>query len=219
MKKNKLFFSITILALFAAGNVSAHVTVKPGEAGVGSFQTFNISVPSERDQATTRIRLILPEVLGHVTPTVKPGWRVEVSGQDMTAVQEGDEMEHGAREIIWSGGTIPGHFRDDFSFSAQVPTTPTTLVWKAHQTYSDGSVVEWDLGPNDQQPKNAEGGSDFSKKGPYSQTKVVDDLSNQPPVSLDEEDTLKTPSTTPLITSLLAFIFSLAAIIISTRKK
>lgn len=165
MKYFLIFGVIFALALPA----SAHVTVTPREALIGSFTTFTIHVPSEKETATIGIRLVLPEGLQSVTPTVKPEWRIEVKN-------EGEK----ATEISWTGGTIPSHQRDEFSFSAQVPATETKFAWKAYQTYQDGSIVSWELAPDAQQPQNEDGSPDFSQFGPYSLTAIIDDLENQP---------------------------------------
>jgi uncharacterized protein YcnI len=175
----KIYKGLAVLSavLFLGVSVaSAHVSVKPSQAGIGSFQTFTLSVPSEREQATVMVRLVLPEGLGHVTPTVKPGWRMEMKHGGAQMAEGEHENEGPVTEIIWRGGTIPGFYRDEFSFSTQVPATEAKLLWKAYQTYSDGSVVSWELAPGQEQPKNAEGKPDFSAQGPASQTVVVNDL-------------------------------------------
>ena len=74
-------------------------------------------------------------------------------------------------EIIWSGGYIPAGQRDDFVFSAKVPTVATTLRWKAYQTYADGSIVSWD-----QDAHTTASSTEFSKLGPFSTTEVIDDI-------------------------------------------
>jgi uncharacterized protein YcnI len=199
---------VFVLSLLTANVALAHVSVRPDKVGVAAFQTFNVSVPSEKDLATTSLRLVLPTGLESVTPTVKPGWNIEVK----THLQDG--VTH-FLEILWSGGSVPGHYRDDFTFSAKAPATAGTLAWKAYQGYADGSVVSWELAPNAEQPKDAEGKPDFSRVGPYSQTAVVDDLSTTntlAPVATAAADR------TPLIVGSLAFVISLAALVLSLRK-
>jgi uncharacterized protein YcnI len=182
MKYKVLIFSLAAFFLFAAVlTASAHVVVKPNTAGIGAFQIFTMGVPSEKPIATVSLRLMLPDGLNFVTPNVKPGWKVEVktraTGKKITD-DDGmtvDEMK--PVEIDWTGGSVPAGQRDEFSFQAQVPATPATLVWKAYQTYQDGSVISWDQDPSAGQPKDAKGNNDFSKVGPFSRTNIVDDLS------------------------------------------
>jgi uncharacterized protein YcnI len=129
---------------------------------VASFQNFTIGVPVEKQVPSTAIRLVLPENLKYVTPNVKPGWNIEIK-------KHGEGESAKVTELIWSGGLIPAGQRDDFVFSAQVPPQTTTLQWKAYQTYQDGSVVAWEADPNSKS-------EDFSKVGPYSQTKIINDM-------------------------------------------
>jgi uncharacterized protein YcnI len=202
MKKLSILGMCLSFALYASA-ASAHVIVRPDTAGVAAYQTFTMSVPSEKDIATTALRLVLPEGLTSVSPTVKPGWRIEVKTQKV-----GDATV--ATEIDWTGGSIPGRFRDEFTFSAKTPATEGTLVWKAYQTYSDGSVVSWDA-----DPAAMAGDDDDSGAGPYSQTKVVNDLGEPAPAPVAETKTGKT--STGVAT--LAFVFSLIAFVMASRKK
>ena len=127
-----------------------------------------MSVPVEKAVATTAVRIVMPTGLEYVTPTVKPGWSIEVK-------KEGEGEGAKVTEISWNGGTIPAGQRDDFTFSAKAPTKTGSLQWKVYQTYQDGVVVAWDKSAADQ-PKKTDGSPDFSTSGPYSETEVIDDL-------------------------------------------
>lgn len=166
----KIILSVFVsLGIFGWQSVSAHVVVKPAQVGVGAFQTFTVGVPNEKTSGVYMLRLIVPEGLEYVTPNVKPGWKIYVK-------KNGTGENAKVEEITWYTGFIPAGERDDFIFSAKVPTATTTLIWKAYQSYADGTVVAWDIASSDQ-PKDEKGESDFSKSGPYSETSVVDDLS------------------------------------------
>ncbi len=178
----KLFGVVTALTLLTLPSLAfAHVSVKPASVGVGSFQTFIMGVPSEKEIPTTEIKLLIPAGLEHVRPNVKPGWTIDM-------VKSGEGHDALVTEITWKGGSIGGDFRDDFYFSAKVPPTEQQLAWKAYQTYADGSVVSWDQDPaiaEDAHDEDAEAEAgaeeakeeeDFSKQGPYSTTAVIDDL-------------------------------------------
>jgi uncharacterized protein YcnI len=156
---------VSALVISFASVASAHVVVKPGEVLTSTYTTFNVGVPVEKDIATTRIKLDIPAGLGGVMPTLKPGWTIQVE-------KEGSGEGAVVKSITWSGNEIGAGYRDDFTFSAKTPDKPTELQWKAYQTYSDGSVVAWDL-TEDAQPKKADGSPDFSKSGPFSVTKVL----------------------------------------------
>lgn len=147
-------------------NAGAHVVVTPAEAGIGKFQRFMVGVPAERSAPTLGVRLLIPAGVKSVLPNVKPGWQIEVKMNAQGA----------AAEIEWSGGTIPAGQRDDFVFSAKLPANETILAWKAYQRYGDGSIVAWDRDPKAAPLKNEAGTPEFSKAGPWSQTRVIDDL-------------------------------------------
>jgi uncharacterized protein YcnI len=203
MKKLSILGMCLSLALYASA-ASAHVVVHPDTVGIAAYQTFSVSVPSETDLATTGLRLVLPDGLASVSPTVKPGWRIEVKTK-----QVGDAAV--PAEIDWTGGSIPGHFRDDFTFSAKTPATEGTLAWKAYQTYSDGSVVAWDADPATLSKNDSSGAE------PYSQTQVVNDLDDSA-TSAPSATTTKTDKM-PVAVATLAFVFSLAALVMASRKK
>lgn len=153
-----------------AGTAFAHAIVSPSQAGVASYTTFSLGVPSEKPQATVAVRLLIPSGVLDVTPNVKQGWKVSVKKDSNANVTE----------IDWTGGSIPAGERDDFVFRAQVPATPMTLEWKAYQTYADGTIVSWD-----QEPVANSADDDSGTTGPYSQTEVVDDLTPKPAPSGD----------------------------------
>ena len=169
MKKSVLAVLVGfVLVLISIKQASAHVVVRPKEVSVGAFQTFTVGDPNEMDVPTIGVRLLIPEGLKHVSPNVKPGWKIDI-------VKEGEVENERVVEIIWSGGTIPHGQRDDFMFSAQVPSQEVTLEWKAYQTYQGGVVVAWDLA-EDEQPTKEDGSPDFSSSGPFSETVVINDL-------------------------------------------
>lgn len=147
------------------GLASAHVVVKPAEVVTAGFQTFTMGVPNEKSVANVGLKLMIPAGLKHVSPTVKPGWNITVE-------KAGEGEEATVTSISWSGGSIASGYRDDFTFSAQVPAETGDLQWKAYQTYADSVIVSWDKSTEDQ-PKKADGSPDFTSSGPFSVTKVV----------------------------------------------
>jgi uncharacterized protein YcnI len=169
----------------------AHVTVSPDSVGVGKRQTFSISVPNEKEIPTTSLRLVVPENLESVSPNVKPGWQININ-------KTGSGEEAAVKEITWVGGLIPAGYRDEFVFRAKVPSSETTLVWKAYQTYQDGTVVSWD------QTTEQTSDSETTNTGPASKTQIINDLK-------PEEKQTDQTSYLPLISLTL----SIAALILS----
>jgi uncharacterized protein YcnI len=149
-----------MLTVVAPGIASAHVVVSPHDALTGSYETFTASVPNEKDIPVTGIRLVIPKDVTSVTPTVKAGWQIQTK-------KSGDNVT----EISWTEGQIDAELRDEFTFSAHMPDTAGDIVWKAYQTYQDGSVVAWDQKPAEDHAHESKDES----KGPYSTTIVNPD--------------------------------------------
>lgn len=192
----KCIFCITSIALFfrMVIPVSAHVTVKPKQVGVGERTDFVVSVPTEEDNPTVAVRLIVPEGVTSVRPNVKPGWTIQLKRN----------ASENVTEITWSGGSIPAEQRDEFIFSAQVPTQESTLNWKAYQTYQTGDVVAWD--------------NDHAAPKPYSQTSVVNDLEEK--ASINENIAISLArDTKAIILSLIAVTLSICALTMQVRAK
>lgn len=194
MIQKSLTSTIIALSLILIFPISAfaHVLVTPKEVKIADFQTFTVSVPNEKDIAVTSVRLLLPVGLAELLVTSKPGWIIATK-------QTGEKTT----EINWTGGTIVANQRDDFTFSAQAPGKETTLVWKVYQTYSDGTVVAWD-----QRPTATENESETF--GPYSETKVVNDLAQ------NQTETRADPTTNYV--AYLALLLSTLGLGLSVKK-
>lgn len=177
------------IAVVASSAVSAHVVVTPKTVAPASYVTFNVSVPNERDVATTEVELLIPASLGSVKPTVNGDWQV-------TVAKEGDNVE----SITWRG-SIPVDQRADLTFSAQAPASATTLDWKAYQTYQDGVVVKWDQTPTD------------TSETPFSVTKVAD-----AEASGDRVERAQSTANMALVVSVAAIVISVGSLFVGRRK-
>lgn len=204
--KNLVVFSVIVSSLTLAhvSMVSAHVVVRPAEVTTASFQTFTVSVPNEKDQPNTAVKVLIPQNLKHVTPTVKTGWTITIE-------KDGEGENASIKSLTWKDGSIPAGFREDFTFSAQAPASVSEIQWKAYQTYADGNTVAWDLA-KDKQPTKADGSPDFSKSGPFSITAVAVQPSGN---AHTEKNSSNVRPTAIAITSLL---LSLLAIYLASRK-
>src|ERR671916_2723116 len=147
----------TILAVPAPA--WAHVVVSPEEVAAGDYETLTVSVPTEKEIPTTKIRVEVPEgfLLSGVQPV--PGWE--------HAFQEDGGV---VRAVTFSGGEIRPQEFQQFLLQAQAPEQPGEYPWKAFQTYEDGSVVEWVGAPDSEEPASVievvSGGSDHPQASP-----------------------------------------------------
>lgn len=210
IKKLVTFFGALLLVstVTLSSTGFAHVIVKPAEVATGSFQTFTMGVPNEREGAVENLKLLIPKGLLYVSPTVKPGWTISIdkTGEGETSV---------TNSITWSQGSIDAGLRDDFTFSAKVPAQATELQWKAYQTYADGTVVSWD-----QAPAAKESDDDSATSGPFSVTKVT----ATPPVATTNSsdassDKSSNTADIALYMGSAAVVVSLGALFIASRKK
>lgn len=160
MKRITSFITFLSVFMIFTQTAFAHVLVKPGDVLTSSFQTFTVSVPNEKEEPVTNLKLLIPNGVSFVTPSVKPGWTI-------TTEKDGEGESAIVKSITWTGGSIPVGLRDDFSFSAKAPDAATTLQWKAYQTYQSGVMVSWD-----QDPATTED-DDTKPVGPYSTTNVT----------------------------------------------
>jgi uncharacterized protein len=135
--------------LLAAGPASAHVTI-PGTAPKGGYGIVTISVPNERDAASTvKLEVQVPRdvTIRSVRPQAKPGWTATVTKRTLDEPitgGEGGDVTEVVDTVTWEGGAIgPGQF-DTFSLSmGPLPDDVDELTVPAIQTYSDGEEVAW----------------------------------------------------------------------------
>ena len=199
---------ISIASLFViAVPAFAHVIVYPHQVGIAAIQVFDVSVPTEKDNPTVGIKLLMPSGLQEVIPNAKVGWTINIK-------KNADNVT----EIDWTGGSIPPEERDDFYFSAQVPPKDTTLKWKVYQTYQDGSVVAWDHNPTNN--------PDDDVAPPYSTTKVINDLTgadtNSGTTSQNNSAVMMGDSSQRAFLSIglgVAIAISIVALIVALHKK
>lgn len=137
--------AVVLATVATTGIAPAHVRVFPDannvQADACSYTTFVVRVPVEKDVATNRIDLAIPN--GVIVYAVQPkvGWQFSVQ-----------RVRGAISGITWSGGRLmPGEF-DEFAFLAATPKTPGQIAWNATQYYGDGSVVNWTGPPNADTP-------------------------------------------------------------------
>lgn len=93
--------------------VSAHVTVKPATSDIGSWETYTIKVPVEKNIATTKVTLKIPSGVEFQQYEPVPGWKVEEQKDNAGKV----------KTVVWEAtgeGILPGQFQR-FTFVAKNP--------------------------------------------------------------------------------------------------
>ncbi|TYP69761.1 YcnI family protein [Paenibacillus methanolicus] len=137
MKKMTAIAMATMLSMVLfAGMASAHVTVWPKATTQGSYEVFSVRVPSESENVTTKsVQLTVPDAVKVSRVEPKAGWTYAIE----------QNAEGGITKVTWTseGEGLKQTEFTEFRVSGKVAEDATELLWKAYQTYSDNSVVEW----------------------------------------------------------------------------
>jgi uncharacterized protein YcnI len=122
--------------LIAAAAAQAHAVVSPPVAEKAVLQYFTLSVPTEKSGATTTtIEMTVPSGFTIDSFEPSPGWKrtEKSSGSGQSAV---------VNQVTWTGGKVPTEEDAVFHFNASADSSKT-YSFDVRQTYSDGSVVDW----------------------------------------------------------------------------
>src|SRR3974390_3351607 len=133
-----------------ADSAAAHVTVSPSSIPQRtSDAVLTFGVPNESTSASVtalRIQFPLDHPIVVVNPEAGSGWNVAVRTAHLARPITTDDGTFTSitSEIDWSGGTIPVGQFGQFNVLAQgIPSGTSELVFKAIQSYSNGTVVSW----------------------------------------------------------------------------
>jgi periplasmic copper chaperone A len=137
---------------FLAGAASAHVSVSADDPTQGGFAKITFRVPNETDSAnTTRVAVFFPltQPLASVSVQQLPGWSYQVKTHHLDKPISSDDgtVTEAVSEVVWTADSPasaikPGEFEEFDVAAGPLPESPT-MVFKALQTYSDGTVVRW----------------------------------------------------------------------------
>jgi len=125
-----------IVALATASSAFAHARVSPPVSVANELQLYSLAVPTEKENATTtKIVLTVPSGFSIDSFVPSPGWHrvVQSSGSGEEAV---------VQKVTWTGGSTPTEEDSLFQFLAEASKSGT-FTFGVQQTYSDGSIVDW----------------------------------------------------------------------------
>ncbi|MDQ1645048.1 MAG: hypothetical protein QOJ50_1232 [Cryptosporangiaceae bacterium] len=166
------------------GAASAHVTVNPSTAVQGGFTKLTFRVPNETEKTnTTKVEVALPmdSPLGSVSVKPVPGWTTTVTNAklDKPIKTDDGEVTEAPSRITWTAegdaAIKPGEFQE-FDLSVGPMPEKDSMVFKALQTYSDGSVVRWiDIPSGKDEPAHPAPTVTLTKKAAAATTTTVAD--------------------------------------------
>lgn len=129
-------------AMFAIKPAFAHAVLETGEAMAGTIYRGAIGITHGcKGSPTVSVDLTIPEGVIGVKPVAKPGWKIETH-RGLYARQYPTPrglLKEGVKEIVWSGGSLPDDFVDDFEFRGRIAATATgTLYFPVVQSCAEG---------------------------------------------------------------------------------
>lgn len=124
-----------------AGSASAHVRADADNPAPGSTAVVTFRVPgeSENGSLTTKLTVKMPDVASARTELM-PGWSTTI---------ERDNAAGTVRSVTWTADPKVGISSDQFALfrvSVKLPQGDS-VAFPTTQTYSDGTVVQWDQAP------------------------------------------------------------------------
>jgi uncharacterized protein YcnI len=167
MKLPISFALAALSALIAAATASAHAHVSPSVVPAKDSQVFTLAVPTEKEDAsTTKIEFTPPEGFSIDSFVPSPGWKRDVQ-------QTGSGEDAVITKVTWDGGDVPHGEATGFQFLGRTDSSKT-YTFGVRQTYSDGSVVDWN-GPesSDTPAPTIEARSSFGGGGGSSTLSIV----------------------------------------------
>jgi len=142
----------TALVLTAPLAASAHVRVTPDQATAGGYSLLTFRVPTESATASTvKLEVDFPTAtpFSSVSYQPVPGWSAVVTTEKLPKpiTTKDATITEAVTKVVWTAqgdaAIAPGQFQQ-FAVSAGPIPDAGKVELPAHQTYSDGSVVDWD---------------------------------------------------------------------------
>lgn len=120
MTRNLTIGAGALIALLATSLPAfAHITLAGSETPAGStYRAVLVVGHGCGPDATTQVRVQIPEGFYNVKPMPKAGWELKtIVGPYATPfMNHGTELKEGVTEISWSGGDLPNEQFDEFVF-------------------------------------------------------------------------------------------------------
>jgi len=125
-----------VAAVALPAMASAHAIVSPNVVKAKTLQFFTLSVPTEKEGATTTsIEFTPPSGFTIDSFEPAPGWKRQVQST-------GSGEEAVVQRVTWTGGKVPTGEDAVFGFNGSTSGSKT-YVFTVRQTYSSGEVVDW----------------------------------------------------------------------------
>jgi uncharacterized protein YcnI len=207
MKKQvtALLSTLVLSTIAFAGTASAHVVVYPQEATQGSYEKFTVRVPTEKDVPTTKVKIEIPKDVEVSRFEPMEGWKYDIQKDSSGLITS----------VTWTatGEGLSSTEFGEFNMQGKVGDNAKKIVWKAYQTYKDGSTVAWE-GPADAETPasittvvKGNGSEENSHTSATDQTTASNEVTNN-----DSNSTL------PTTLSIIALVLGVISLLLSLRR-
>ncbi|MDD1515335.1 YcnI family copper-binding membrane protein [Priestia megaterium] len=207
MKKQvtALLSTLVLSTIAFAGTASAHVVVYPQEATQGSYEKFTVRVPTEKDIPTTKVKIEIPKDVEVSRFEPMEGWKYDIQKDSSGLITS----------VTWiaTGEGLSSTEFGEFNMQGKVGDNAKKIVWKAYQTYKDGSTVAWE-GPADAETPasittvvKGNGTEEDSHTSATNQTTGGNEVTNN-----DSNSTL------PTTLSIIALVLGVISLLLSLRR-
>lgn len=200
---------MTLIGLFLFGTLaSAHVSVTPKTSTTGSWETYTVKVPVEKNTATTKFILKMPSGVEFMSYQPVSGWNLT------TQKDENGKVKSITFEAL-DKGILPGQFQQ-FVFVAKNPDQPIDAAWDAYQYYKDGTIVEWTGDEKAQSPHSI---TNIVKGGVAESDHHSENTSAKKEVIKANKQHHSLPSNFPITLSIVAMLLSLFSLLLTIKKR
>jgi periplasmic copper chaperone A len=204
--------------LVGATAASAHVHVDGEDATRGGYGVLTFRVPTESDTAsTTEVTVTMPTRTPIASASVEPvaGWTATVSTAKLSTPVETDDgqLTSFVSRIVWKAdagkGIRPGQFQR-FAVSAGPLPDVARLEFPTRQTYSDGSVVDWN--------QSATGSAEPEHPAPVLELAAASGSADEPSPAATDAASAAQPDgsgTAALAVGIVAVVVAVAALLVA----
>ena len=161
--------AVGVAGFLGTGVASAHVTanVYGPQPTKGGYAAVVFRVPSEEKDPVTTTKVAVDFKadygIGSVRTKPVPGWTAQVTKSKLPAPitkDNGTQITEAVTAVTWTaqpGSELKATDYQEFSVSfGPLPTNVDEVEFPAHQTYSDGKVVDWNQAtpPGGEEPEH-----------------------------------------------------------------
>jgi uncharacterized protein YcnI len=187
--------AVATAALIAVGAsaANAHVTVSPDDTGANGYSHLTFSMPNESATAkTNKLEIKLPTDTPFTSVSVKQieGWNAQVITTDLPkpVTIGGSTVTKAPTEIIWTANDEAHQIGQSqyqvFSISVgRLPSAGTKVLLPAAQTYTDGTVVNWNESGEAGKPEPTHPAPAFTTTAADDATPAPSDGATAPPLA------------------------------------